>query len=539
VLVSDRCAVDSVQLEEYYGIMTYTAEKFRMHALMPIVATTLRSCSGATRRGESLVVLDPSMCGHDDLYCFCMCDGNLLRSLVKRFVVPAIKSRELIDLTSPLWEDARRIARYFGDTYVRALQPMTGAQVVRRVASRQRRIYEQAFARSGGVYKRFWSYVQPFVKKEKYPFLSKQDRDPRPIQPRHVFYRAELACFMKPIDHSMLEWVLPGCKYPFAAKGMSQAKLAQRFVDMSELFPDMVAFSIDARKFDGSQNTELKKLENLIFSRMSDNPSFRAMLKVQEEEVSTTLFGRHGSRVKQGMLSGRCSGDPQTSSGNSVNAAIAVRCVFDFRIEVYGNGDDVVVLMDRSNMDRARKALVHFGVFGLTIEEEESANCIEDVFWCQSRLLLTPTGWTWVRDWRRVLDTLFANPEYTHKNWRALLKGIAHCEAVLNPGMPIVSPICRHISNIPVRKRMKSRHTIDVVARYRAHETETPLVWVVTPAMRTWFEEKFGISPKDQVLIEARMAFKLCSLDLKSGVKATEWINSVHPCAVWGDTDLV
>jgi hypothetical protein len=330
------------------------------------------------------------------------------------------------------------------------------------------------------------------------------------------------------IESDMKNWILPGEKYPFMAKGLSQSGLAELFVNKWRSMRKPVALSLDQSKFDGHIGKELKQLENLCFKMMSKHPCFRAMLRVQEDPTYTAILGTFVKSFKQRFLCGRLSGDPQTGCGNTLLMAVVCHVIFKVRHETFANGDDTIILMELEDLESAIENVKLNSVFGLECRVEQIAYRLEDVEWCQSLLTETPLGWTWIRYPRRVLNTLFKNVEYTPKNWRALLKSIAYCEAVLNPGIPIISPICEYISKFNVRAKTKTRYVIDVVERVKNFENNTKPVYEVTQGMRNWFSDKYGVCPEEQMRIEAEMCRRICTLSAFNR-KRLDWIGRVHP----------
>lgn len=518
MVVRDRCAITDKQIDN-----------FRMLIDNP-VSQRLLGCDRHKRAGRGgLVILDQGLVGHDDLYCFCPCKRNLFRALVERFEKPARVSLELLKLDHPLWKVAEELAKLLGRNCLK-LVPLTAEQVVKQVRPRQKPVYQWAFDNSDGECRPAWGKIEAFVKYEKYPWYAKGDaRIPRPIQPRHKFYRSFLAKYMRPIEGDMKTWVLPGQHYPFMAKGMDMGGLARLFMNKWRCFNCPVALSLDQTKFDGHINKWLRKLENLVFKQMSADPSYRRMLKIQETDYSYVLMGRlDGKKTYQKVRSGRCSGDPQTGCGNTVLMAMLCAIIFDVRVEVFANGDDTIVLMDQQQLKYCLTRIELFSVFGLECRVEQIAYNPYDVEWCQCYLTDTVYGDSWVRNPWRVLDTIFANPDYTRKNWRKLLKGIALCEAHQNPGIPILSPILEEICGWNVRASYKTARVVDTIYRFFDNQTDRPLVFGVTLAKRTWFAVKFGISPAEQIHLENRAISAIRKLSW-ARLQDREWFKNEHP----------
>lgn len=428
------------------------------------------------------------------------------------------------------WEQAFKLARELGRE-LRFVEAWTPDQVCKSFVGRKRTLYEKAFGRiadNGYEFQKWWANVLAFVKVEKYTFYDKIDRIPRPIQPRTMEYRAELSRYIKPIEGFMKKQILPGCHYPFLAKGQNSAELAKRFLLMWERFANPVALSLDLSKFDGTIHPKLKQLENSYFRQMSSDSNFQKMLDVQEEDEYEPRFQKFGQEAlpcKPGKTkSGRCSGDPQTGRGNSIIMAIACRIILSgLDIELFVNGDDTIIIMDAEDLDGAM-ALVLSGFikFGLDIKIEGVAREIEDVEWCQSRLCETPVGWRWVRNYQRVLNTIFSNVEYRPHTAKGLCAQIADAELSQNPGVPIIAPVCEWIVN-NWKKTHKFAFEHDTLSRVSQDKCTIP-----DPKMRKWFTELTGIGPAEQERIEQSLISELKMVNFDKN-EYRGWDNIDHP----------
>lgn len=491
-------------------------------------------CVGVVKGVVSVVL--SSCYQRDDLYAFCPCNRNLAISLYERFLKPAMKARARCDHESPIWSDAFDIARKLGRNLI-GVEPYTSEEVVGLVSSRQKKVYQRAYD-AMGVFKKWWGVVEGFVKYEKYSYYDKQDRIPRPIQPRSMSYRAYLAMYMKKIETEMKQWILPGCTVPFMAKGKKNESLALQFKQMWDSFANPVAVSLDLSKCDGTIHERLKKLENCVYKFMSKDSIFRNCLKLQEGPLTKILFPLVVNGVKKRFQrryaytpSGRCSGDPQTGCGNTLIMAIVCRVVFKgLKIEVFANGDDTIVIMEKNDWVQNQCRMDVFGKFGLDVRVESLHEELEEVEWCQCHLTNTSVGWRWLRSPERILNTVFANPEYTLKNWRSFMKGIAIAELASNPGVPIISPLLKAIIDMNVRAKFIKTSRVDAYERWKLEggATNINVDVEVSPRMRILFAERFRITAEQQIVIENRFLedFKSFSpVKISSG----DWIKNLHP----------
>ncbi len=471
-----------------------------------------------------------------DLYTYSTCNCNLLTALYKRFEEPAEAALERMEEagvkpsrvpTHPLWTAARSLSRKLGRQLV-GLQPLTSEAFLLTVFPRLRKSYAKALANLTR-YKRWWASVTPFVKVEKYEFYLKLLRIPRPIQPRSFEYRAFAGKYFKVIENNMKGWAFPD-SLPFMAKGRNAYQLAQLFVDKWNKFTRPVAISLDLSKFDGTIHRGLKHLENLAFAQMSRHPDWRACLRAQERPTTRVMLPIYagGKRVwgkshPMDIISGRCSGDPQTGCGNTLIMAIVCRVIFTMRCEIFANGDDTVVIVEEGDEAEALASLHKFALFGLDVKLESIARSLDTVFWCQSYLWEVAGKWCWVRHPRRVLNTLLANEQYTPKNWKGLLAQIAEAELASNPMMPVVGPICEWVVRNFKRKGV-FQHRVDTIERSK------PMLKIPRPSgyKREEFTRRFNMEVDSQISLEQNVISALQSGHL--GVPV-DWINGTHPLA--------
>jgi hypothetical protein len=442
-----------------------------------------------------------------------------MQAVTDRFHLPGVAARlrYTLGLDSPrskvVWDKAFGIAKTLGRKLVN-VEPWADEDVSNCYVGGKRKIYERAFRHMPSYYSPRWEKVKAFVKIEKYTYYSKIDRIPRPIQPRSMYYRAYLSKFMKPIEKKMKSLVMPGCVLPFMAKGLSSLKLAERFCAMWGRFTSPVALSLDLSKFDGTIHPELKKLENTFYRFMSKDRRFLCCLNAQEKDEYYIM--------KKTFKHGRCSGDPQTGCGNTLLMAIVCRVIFDWRIEIFANGDDTIVIFERNMLELARERLADFALFGLDVREESCTTDLYDVNWCQSNLTKTAKGHMWIRDYRRVLLTILSNVEYEPIKARSLMLQIAEAEAHQNPGQPIISPVCEWIlNNFSGGRRYRFQHHQDSLER-RELIRGGEIIAKPSPQDRYEFCRRFLITPDEQVAIENRIIGRLRSF-VAGEVLVTEW----------------
>jgi hypothetical protein len=105
---------------------------------------------------------------------------------------------------------------------------------------------------------------------------------------------------------------------------------------------------------------------------------------------------------------------------------------------------------------------------------------------------------------------------------------------VMNPGIPIVSPVLEAIASIGggtslgVKAKTNFRHRQDAIERFYLEKQQSPRVYDVTPELRDWFAGKFGVSHAEQKRIEKELIIRVQKLS-KAPIRNCDWIGNVHP----------
>jgi hypothetical protein len=212
------------------------------------------------------------------------------------------------------------------------------------------------------------------------------------------------------------------------------------------------------------------------------------------------------------------------------------KAIFDFNIEIFSNGDDVIVFMSKKDLDRAMTRLSLFDDFGVTITVEGIARRLEDIFWCQCYLTPTVNGWVWVRNIRRVIGTISRNTEYTPEHIQRQMREIAYAELVMNPGQPLVTPLAAYICSVFDKRRIGFRNRVDTIERLRAEpELQSKVITHVTTDSRVLFAERYGLSSREQIELENLLIRSVANTNLP--VRTASWVDGLHPHGLgWAST---
>lgn len=106
------------------------------------------------------------------------------------------------------------------------------------------------------------------------------------------------------------------------------------------------------------------------------------------------------------------------------------------------NGDDVVLMCNEGCADQIHQTVGTFmSWFGIDLRVDGRTEVFEETEWCQSRPVLTTSGYRQVRDPWKVMSVALSGPKWAHltpKLQDRRVATIGACELILNRGVPIL-----------------------------------------------------------------------------------------------------
>jgi len=497
----------------------------------PQEVKSIEGCSGWN--GKGVVSIRLPYQGYDDVYRLCGCIMNARLALQQRLVYPAELALAKVKLYKnhhhwvELYKILTKIARE-----VSHIRPLTPIEFLKTANSRQRPVWERAI-RQDRSFRPSWMTYDGFVKIEKYSYYEKPNRIPRLILPPSDHAKVVMGMHIKPIEKHLKEVVGPGNVYPFMAKGMSSSQLAERFKGMAEQFKNPTFISIDMSKCDSTIGSRLKKLENIVFTNHYSSSDYVKCMKQGEKDfMKVRLHCNDGTTETKEIPQCRASGTAHTGAGNTVlvygASAVVLRGLNN---EIFSNGDDTILIVEASDSAEVihRINSGEYSIFGFDVRIEQIATDIEDVFWCQCYYTVREQGPIWIRDYRKVLQTILSNENYGSPNWLSYLSTICLGEGSTNPGQPIIAPLVSTILKLR-HKRMRLPNENQTTRRWELEGCPSveELDLEVTARDRDCFHARYGISPVEQLRMEAVNNLALRGLG-NEPVRHEYWQNRIHP----------
>lgn len=407
------------------------------------------------------------------------CQCNQIQSLVKRHLI----DRTYIQFDARYFDEYKRSFMQLLPKHVQRSDPLS---IVKRYSGVKRRWYSYALTRlaAGHCNHR----VTMFVKPDKYSSADIYDKAPRAIQYRSREYNLLLATYLAPYEELLYPGLQFGLHGRHIVKGLNNFERAELFLAKVKQFKDPVFLELDHSKFDSTLRTEHLRFEHACYKRAFPRcPQLVKLLKSQLFNVG------YAEGIKYTVKGTRMSGDFNTGLGNSlINAYVLYSlgqrmggpfdCILD--------GDDSVVIVERADADRWPRT---FHRMGFETKFKMTDN-IHQVDFCQCRFMSVPVP-NFVRSPLRVLSHTMVLRKRRSK-FGSVIRGYGHCEAALNPGIPIISVYGKTLRG--VGKYVEGPYKYKM-ARVRYRE------YPISEQARWQFWQCWGISPTLQEAFETSL----------------------------------
>lgn len=388
----------------------------------------------------------------------------------------------------------------------------------------KRRRYQEAL-RNIQLGKRPTGKIKMFVKAELIKY-NREKRNPecRAIQFRDYEYALELARYVKPFEHKLYR--VCGGRFPpvpVITKGMDSAAKAALLMEKAKLLGSGVWFlALDAERFDAHVSEELLRIEHVVMLNCFGNVGrLRKLLKKQINNKGTARC-KNGARVKYSIKGGRNSGDMNTASGNNLLMMLMLN-VFGETYFGKGNYDFVLdgddsVFLHKGHQLQELVIQNFFRNFGMTIKIDKYSRDLNEVDFCQAKVVKIEGFHKFVRNFRTVLPKTLTNPKFSNKSIRPkLLKTIALGELSQCYGVPILDPFFRKMISVAdsvMSNRGKKDGGLLKPGQYLPWRllNVLPKDWKILKESRIAYETRkhfsqvFDISVQSQLQLEKRIA---------------------------------
>jgi len=352
------------------------------------------------------------------------------------------------------------------------------------------------------------SWIFPFVKYEKVD-ISKACRL---ISPRHKRYNVELGRYTRAIEEEMYRalsraWGDDEDNLCTVAKGMTVVQIAAAIRSKWEMFVDPVAVGLDASRFDQHVSRQALQYEHQYYNKLFNCGFLRRLLSWQLKNHFVVKLD--GFKYEFDVDGTRMSGDMNTALGNCIlMCTLVLKYVSELGIKakLINNGDDCVVFMERSDVDRFIATLdAWFLEFGFEMKVEPMVDVFEEIEFCQMHPVHT-TEWVMVRSPAAALTkdvmSLGSRSTYQYLQW---LRAVGQCGYSLYGDMPVYSSFYRSLVKLGLDSNIRNNNLLSNsgffrlsrLPRIRNMEATT-----ITDNARLSFQRAFGVTVREQRELE-------------------------------------
>lgn len=385
----------------------------------------------------------------------------------------------------------------------------TTTQVVDSYKGRKRTIYAKAFSSlEVESVKREDSYMKVFIKgTEKTNISAKPDPTPRVIQPRDYRYGAELARYIKPIEHEIYSMIARIYGGPTVMKGYTAVEQGEILRSKWMMFSRPVAVGLDASRFDQHVSVQALKWEHDIYSMMF--PSDSKLKKLLSWQLKNTARGyTKDGKLRYKVAGKRMSGDQNTALGNCV---LMCGLVFSYAkslnipIQLINNGDDCVVFMEDKYLQKFSSTLDNWFVeMGFSMKVEKPVFDLEKVEFCQTKPIFDGEKYLMVRNPIVGLakDSVCVRPIHNAKAYEAWIAAVGQGGLASTGGIPIFQEFYSSYIRAANGRRAWHHASCEDDGLYKIGWKMDRKYQQVKASTRYSFWLAYDITPDEQIAIE-------------------------------------
>jgi hypothetical protein len=352
------------------------------------------------------------------------------------------------------------------------------------------------------------SYVDAFVKAEKVNVTLKPNAVPRIISPRNPRYHISLGIYLRQLEPLIFKAINKIFREVVVAKGLNALDRG-KLIHSKFRFGKTLAFGIDASRFDLHVSKAALRWEHSVYKlyfQSCGRPVREDLARLLAMQLTTRGYVRcKDGKLKYNTVGGRCSGDINTSLGNTLLMSAMVfvwKQVEGINISFINDGDDGVIFMDESDQHHINSFKLFFKRLGFDMKVEDPVSVVEQVGFCRCRPVFTTLGYKMVRDIDESLskDALTWKPIEHKSYWNKLRQSMSKCGLALASDIPI---LCQYYRLMGRGAGRCTTNLPDSGLKRLSEGLTSPSI--VHPRTRYSFYLAFGILPDEQRAWEKRL----------------------------------
>lgn len=387
--------------------------------------------------------------------------------------------------------------------------PITAAQVAGTYTGRRGTKYQRAAQEFDAGSAQAWNArVSAFVKVEK---VLKAGAVPRVIQARNPVYNINIGRFMKllePVVYKCINRVgleMIGDPDPIIIKGFNAEEIGAIVSRKWHRFKNPRGIDLDHVRMD--EHCHAWTMANqehptyLCHYDGKDREEFAELLELQLENVG--YLRTEDGTIRYVVIGNRMSGDLNTALGNSdIVAQNLLGYLWEIGVKAAlgVNGDDAFIICEAEDEGRVRAGIEAYLLRrGYRIELGTTVSKLEQLEFCQTRPVWTPTGYVMVRNYPTALAK--DHTCTSERDLRKWLRAVGECGLSLTGGIPIYQEVYTKMvlagtpSKMSLSPSFESGFSRLAVGMRRKYQ---PVHYLT----RVSFWEAFGVDPQEQVAIE-------------------------------------
>lgn len=351
--------------------------------------------------------------------------------------------------------------------------------------------------------------VKTFVKAEKINFTKKVDPAPRVIQPRSPRYNVEVGRYLKLFEKEAIRGFEKLFGYPVILKGRNAEGVAAALRGSWDSFVRPVAVGLDATRFDQHVSRAALEWEHSVYNGVFRSGELRRLLSWQLRNRGVGFVD--GWKVEYSVDGCRMSGDMNTGLGNCILMSAMVLAYVNsrgIRARLANNGDDCVLMVEKSDLASLDRLDDWMLDFGFTLTREAPVEVFEQIEFCQAQPVCVGGVWRMIRDPLTTIskDMVSLHGWETELDIKYWLYSVGECGSALNAGVPIGGVLYPRLASLGLPP---SSAWVDASGRSGAWYMARGLSSSATNPdddTRVSYYRAFGIMPDLQVDIEREAA---------------------------------
>ncbi len=437
------------------------------------------------------------------------------------------------------------------DEMSRVISPLTREQVPDLYSGSKRDAYRKAVARNcREPLDASLARLKAFGKIEAVP----QKPDPndgvmRLIHPRDIRYCAELARYIRPVEHLMYKNIdrmfskdTITYRHPNSHgrcgrrqrertvfKGLDAFDQAAQLKHKWNKYESPVCIMLDASRFDQSVSLDALQWEHRRYLKYFKGAARTRLEKLLDMQLFNKATIRTPTlKMKYEVEGGRMSGDMNTGLGNCLLMCSLVKAYCELqgleKYSVANNGDDCLVICDSSDSHLLDYDLIadYFRSAGFSMKIEDPVYTFEQIDFCQTHPVWNGESYVMCRNPLKCLskDTMSLVQFTNVKEWVSHTWVVAQCGLALTSGIPVLQEFYLAMDrtakeNCPENYAIEKKCTVD----RRFYDSgfarlAKGLVGKITPVTsdaRVSFTLAFGVLPESQRHHEREIGETSCS----------------------------